>query len=58
MRIAKPLLCLLVAALSSWMTSSASAADKPAFKRWYDYDYTFRGAELRDVTAKANMGIS
>jgi len=57
MRIAKILLCLLVAALSCWATSSASAADTPAFKRWYDYDYTFRSAELRDATVRIETEV-
>src|SRR5579862_4069196 len=57
MRIAKILLCLVVAALSSW-AAAASAPDKPAFKRWYDYDYTLRSAELRDLTARIETEVS
>ena len=57
MRTAKILLCLVVAALSSW-AAPASAADKPAFKRWYDYDYTMRSAELRDLTARIETEVS
>ena len=58
MRTAKILLCLFVAALSSWAAPSASAADKPAFRRWYEYDYTIRSAELRDLTARIDTEVS
>ena len=55
MSIARIFLCLiLVAALSS----SATAADKPAFKRWYDYDYTIRSAELRDLTERIETEVT
>ena len=57
MRIAKILLCLVVAALSSW-AAAASAPDKPAFKRWYDYDDTLRSAELRDLAARIETEVS
>src|SRR5260370_23213392 len=55
MSIERIFFCLiLVAALSS----SATAADKPAFKRWYDYDYTIRSAELRDLTERIETEVT
>jgi hypothetical protein len=55
MGVARILLCLTLAAAFS---ASAAAADKPAFRRWYDYDYTIRSAELCDVTQRIETEVN
>ena len=55
MRIARILFGLMLAAAVS---QSAQAADRPAFKRWVDYTYTIRSAELIDVTERMETEVT
>jgi transglutaminase-like putative cysteine protease len=55
MRVARILFGLILAAAVS---HSAHAAERPAFKRWVDYTYTIRSAELIDVTERMETEIT
>lgn len=45
---------ILLAAFSG----PAAAADNPAYKRWFDFDYTIRSAELRDLTEHVETEVT
>jgi hypothetical protein len=44
--------------LALLLPSVAAAADKPAYKRWYDFQYTMRSAALIDVTQRIETEVT
>jgi hypothetical protein len=40
------------------LPSLAAAADKPAYKRWYDYQYTFAGSSRADLTRRIETEVT